>query len=418
MKRSMKPFAPGGGTDRRRFLAVAGMALAGAWKGNRMAAAASPSSLEEWLSGSAFDAFVRARMEEGSVPGLSLAVIDGGRVAHEAGFGWADFAAQRAMEPATLINIASITKTLTCTAVMQLRDRGLFRLDDDVDAHLPFSVRNPAFPATPVTFRQLLTHASSIADGPAYEAIYVCGDPQRSLAVWLADYFSTGGAAYDREANFHTWAPGSRYDYSNVAFGVLGLLVERLSGMEYTQYCAKHIFTPLGMERSRFLLEGMDRSQHATPYIRVTDGNFSAVALRDPAWNIPTGVREAQAPLCLYSFVTMPDGLARTSAAELARFLLAYMKGGALHGKQLLSSGTVAEILARQPVSLPGEGGSGIGLAWHHYAGGICGHTGSDPGVATSMKFDAARGRGVVVLTNSDDGREACAAITKAIFER
>jgi CubicO group peptidase (beta-lactamase class C family) len=400
---------------RRQFLGVAGLALAGAWVPR--ATAAAQASLAEWLDDADFGAFVRARMEEGGVPGLSLAVIDGGRIVHTAGFGWADIAAKRAMEPGTLINIASVTKTITCAAIMQLWERGRFRLEDDVDAHLPFSVRNPAHPRVPVTFRQLLAHTSSIADGPVYESIYVCGDPQRSLESWLADYFTSGGAAYDAKQNFHSWAPGSRYEYSNIAYGVLGLLIEKLSGRAYPDYCAERIFAPLGMKQSRFLLAGMDRNQHATPYTRVTDADFS-VQVRDPAWSPPAGTREAQVPHCLYSFITMPDGLARTSASELARFLLACMSGGSIEGARILEPRTLAMTFEDQGVRVADQKETGAGLTWHLYPGGVLGHTGGDPGVSTRMMFDPARGRGVVLLTNANQGGKAGAAITKAILER
>jgi CubicO group peptidase (beta-lactamase class C family) len=401
---------------RRRFLGVAGLALAGAWI--ERAGGVAPSPLKEWLVSPEFGAFVRAKMEEGGVPGLSLAVVDGGRIVHTAGFGWADLAAKRAMEPRTLINIASVTKTITCAAIMQLWEQGRFRLEDDVDAHLPFSVRNPAYPSSPVTFRQLLAHTSSIADGPAYEAIYACGDPRRSLEAWLADYFTKGSAVYDAKLNFHDWTPGSRYEYSNVAYGVLGLLIEKLSGKTYPDYCAERIFAPLGMTQTRFLLEGMDRSRHATPHTRVTDGDFSAVELRDPDWSPPAGVREAQVPHCLYSFVTMPDGLARTSAAELARFMLACMSGGSIDGSRILQPQTLALTFRDQGVRVPDDKEVGAGLTWHLYEGGVLGHTGGDPGVSTRMMFHPTRGRGVVLLTNANRGGRAGAAITKAILER
>jgi CubicO group peptidase (beta-lactamase class C family) len=91
---------------------------------------------------------------------------------------------------------------------MQLWERKKFALDDDVNAYLSFPVRNFAYPGLPVTFRQLLTHTSSIADGPAYEKSYVCGDSRVPLGQWLRDYLTAGGALYDPQRNFHSWKPG------------------------------------------------------------------------------------------------------------------------------------------------------------------------------------------------------------------
>jgi len=85
------------------------------------------------------------------------------------------------MRADTLINVGSVTKTTICTAVMQQWERKKFSLDDDVNAYLSFRVRNPAYPELPMTFRQLLTHTSSIADGPAYDRSYACGDSRVPL---------------------------------------------------------------------------------------------------------------------------------------------------------------------------------------------------------------------------------------------
>ena len=117
-------------------------------------------------SGGELDAFVRARMELSHVPGLSLAIIRDGKLLRATGFGFANLEQQRPMRADTLINVGSVTKTATCIAVMQLWERKKFALDDDVNAYLSFPVRNFAYPGLPVTFRQLLTHTSSIADGP------------------------------------------------------------------------------------------------------------------------------------------------------------------------------------------------------------------------------------------------------------
>jgi CubicO group peptidase (beta-lactamase class C family) len=92
------------------------------------------------------------------------------------------------MTDKTIQNIGSISKTITATAVMQLWEKGKFKLDDDVNGYLPFKERNPYFPDDPITFRELLTHKSSIKDGPAYEDSYACGDPTISLKDWIEDF--------------------------------------------------------------------------------------------------------------------------------------------------------------------------------------------------------------------------------------
>ena len=276
------------------------------------------------------------------------------------------------MRADTLINVASVTKTATCIAVMQLWERKKFALDADVNAYLSFPMRNVAYPEAPVTFRQLLTHTSSIADGPAYDKSYVCGDSRTPLGQWLRDYLTAGGAFHDPRRNFQPWKPGMQFEYSNVAYGLLGHLVETLSGMSYSDYMLKRVFAPLGMSHSRILLAGMDPRSHATPYTYVSGGDVAAVQLRDPAWTPPADrTGGVQVPHCLYSWGTPPDGLARTSALELSRLLRAFMNGGTVEGHRVLRSRTIAQILSDQHVPLTATQTTTQvqGLTWRTYGG-------------------------------------------------
>src|ERR1700730_3807699 len=101
----------------------------------------------------------------------------------------------------TVQNLGSISKTVVATSVMQLWEKGKFQLDDDVNDRLPFVVRSPSHPETPITYRLLLTHRSGIADSLAYRSSYVCGDPTISLEDWLKGYFTPGGRYYERQGN-------------------------------------------------------------------------------------------------------------------------------------------------------------------------------------------------------------------------
>jgi CubicO group peptidase (beta-lactamase class C family) len=292
---------------------------------------------------------------------------------------------------------------------MQQWELKKFDLDSDVNSHLPFSVRNPAYPGVALTFRQLLTHRSSIADGPAYEKSYACGDSRVALGQWLRDYLTAKGALYDSGRNFHQWRPGMQFAYSNVAYGLLGHLVETLSGMSYSDYMLKRIFAPLGMSQSRILLAGMNAQSHATPYTYASDGNVAAAELRDPAWTPPAGrAGGVQAPHCLYSFGTPPDGLARTSALELSRFLRAFINNGELEGQRVLQSNTVAQILSGQGLTWRQFGDLGPGVAW--------GHNGGDPGVSTLAVFRPQDRRGVVILTNSGGGGTTASQIVQRVL--
>ena len=374
----------------------------------------------------ALDDFIRGRMESASIPGLALAIVRDGGLLCAKGFGWANLAQRRAMQADTLLNVASLTKTATCIAVMQLWEQEKFGLDDDVNAYLPFPVRNPLHPRSPLTFRQLLTHTSSIVDGPAYGRSYACGDSPAVLGSWLRDYLTAGGTLFDGERNFHPGEPGGQFRYSNVAYGLLGYLVETLSDMEYADYMRKKVFAPLGMPHTRYSLDGMDPQLHATAYTFVQDGEFAAVNVRDPTWVPPADASGGvQVPHCLYSFATPSDGLARTSAEEWSRLLRAMVNAGELEGKRVLRPETVARILADQHVVFRNDDGKPSsfrqGLGWRQFddpeIGTTWRHTGGDPGVSTLMAFRPKDRRGVVVLTNSSGGHGVAAEIARRVFQ-
>ena len=415
---------------RRNFIASVGLGAAGlctdGWRAVAAVAGAEHQNAEDEgrPADGSLDAFVRDRMELAHVPGLSLAIIRDGKLMRATGFGFANLAQQRPMRRDTLINVGSVTKTATCIAVMQLWERNKFTLDGDVNAYLSFPVRNFAYPGVPVTFRQLLTHTSSIADGPAYEKSYACGDSRIPLGQWLRDYVTPSGALYDPQGNFHPWKPGMQFEYSNVAYGLLGHLVETLSGMSYSDYMLKRVFAPLGMTHSRILLEGMSPQSHATPYTYASDGDVAKVELRDPTWTPPADRSGAvQVPHCLYSWGTPPDGLARTSAVELSRLLRAFMNGGTLEGHRVLQSSTIAQILSDQHVPLAATQSSTTlhGLTWLGYRGlgrpgVVWAHSGGDPGISTLIAFHPQDRRGAVILMNSGGGAMTAADIARRVL--
>lgn len=161
-------------------------------------------------------------MARQNVPGLAACIAKGDRVVWQSGFGVANMTKGAPFTPdRTLFHIASISKTMTATAVMQLRDRGLFDLDEDVGKFVSFPVRNPRHPEQPITFKHLLTHTSSIDDSDALDSTYSVGDPVMSLEEVVTRYFTTSGSLWSRR-NYARSAPGAKVRYSNAGFGLLG----------------------------------------------------------------------------------------------------------------------------------------------------------------------------------------------------
>ena len=337
------------------------------------------------------DTFVESRMATMHIPGLSGCIVRDGEVVRELSYGFADLEKQIPMDPDRLQNIASISKTFTATALMQLWEEGAFQLDDDVNEVLPFTVS----PDVPITFRQLLTHTSSLADGTSYSRNYACGDPEVQLGRWLEEYFTPGGRFYDAGENFHEWAPGERYTYNNVAFGLLGFLVEVMSGEPFAEYCRSHIFEPLGMTETSWYLADVDTSRHAIPYTWVENGEA-----RGPTWGgEPLGAIGSESEddgylvNCLYNHPNYPDGFLRTSVRQLALYMSAYLRGG----DPILKADTVDTMLSVHSEEI-------WGLCWYvRDVGGLSfwGHGGADPGVNTRIDLNREEGIGAIVFANT-----------------
>jgi CubicO group peptidase (beta-lactamase class C family) len=384
--------------SRRGFILAAGCSAASTLvEGVSIRAAVREDGLDDFMEGE------RRALR---IPGLAACIVRSGRVAWSKGYGWANIEKRVPMDPDLSIqNIGSISKTVVATAVMQLWEKGKFQLDDDVNERLPFGVRSPSYPDTPITYRLLLTHRSGIADSLAYRSSYACGDPSLPLEAWLKAYFTRGGRYYDKKDNFHPWKPGEKHDYSNVGFGLLGYLVERVSGESLPHYTKANVLEPLGMKRTGWFLSEIDVAAHAVPYAPAEDGNppgeeleayrkFGLLAgepQRDP-------VSGDHRPLCLYGFPNYPDGSLRTSVNQLARFLLAYVNDGSYGDTRILSADTVRLMLTPQAATSPQQG-----LCWatelrdgrRHW-----GHNGGDPGIRTTMSFRPSDGVGAIVFAN------------------
>jgi CubicO group peptidase (beta-lactamase class C family) len=334
------------------------------------------------------DAMLTQSLLAAKVPGAVLLTMQDGKIEKAQGYGLADPGTGKAVTPDTLFTVASISKTVTATALMTLFEQGRFGLDDDINRFLPFNVRNPAFPDTPITFRNLLMHTSGIRDSEIYEAQYTLWqtpqppDAPVALGDFLRSYLRPGGSHYHADRNFHPDKPGTSYHYSNIAFGLVGYLVERICWMPFEQYCQQAVFKPLGMKRSAWHFKDVDVGQMAVPH------GYDDLKRQPRAFGF-------------YGYPTFPDGALKTSAIEFARFLAVFLnEGNTLDGKPFLQPSTVRTMLASHDFS---ESPASVGLAWH-VKGDDFFHSGGDPGIFTLAGFNPATGRGFVFFSNGGDG--------------
>jgi CubicO group peptidase (beta-lactamase class C family) len=183
--------------------------------------------------------WVEAQRDYEDMPGLSIAVVHDQDILWSAGFGYADIERRRPARSNTIYSICSISKLFTAIGVMQLRDQGKLRLDDPVEAHLPWFDIQQSFPdSPPITVQGLLTHSSGL--------------PRESdFPYWTGPEFEfpTREQVIERLASQETLYPAYKYfQYSNLGLTLAGEVVAERSGEPYATYVQRHILEPLGLE--------------------------------------------------------------------------------------------------------------------------------------------------------------------------
>jgi CubicO group peptidase (beta-lactamase class C family) len=327
------------------------------------------------------------RTASGAV-GLAAAIIVGKELVWTKGFGYADAESEKPFTPQTIMNIASITKTITGTSVMHAVGEGKLSLDEDVNAYLPFKVTNPNFPNEKVTIRHLATHTSGIIDRlSVYDSSYYFGgDAPEPLGDFLKSYFDTNGRLYSKE-NFLSAKPGAQYEYSNIGAGLAGYIVEVVTGQKLNEYSADFLFKPLEMDDTGWFLSEVDMDNHAKLYY------YSGDTLKSHPF---------------YGLTTYPDGGVRTSVEDLSKFLIFLLnEGKSSEGTQILDEDLVKQMLTQQftsankPENVDLEK-QNAGIFWAVRENGArISHSGGDPGVITRLQYNLDKEVGLIVFCNT-----------------
>jgi CubicO group peptidase (beta-lactamase class C family) len=313
-------------------------------------------------------------VDEGKVAGLVTLVSRNGRVVHHEAFGKADVEAARPMAKDTIFRIASQTKALTSVAVMMLVEEGRLGLTDPVSRYIPaFEKTTVAVPPpagavaeTPVsavpakraiTIRDLLTHTAGIGYGfGAAAAQWKAAGIQH---WYFADRSEPVAAVVERMAALPMDAqPGEKYVYG-YATDILGVVVEKISGMTLADFFQKRITGPLGLVDTQFYLPPPQKDRLATVYA-AKDGRFE----RAPD-GMPGQGHYVEGPRLAFSGGA---GLLST-ARDYGRFLQLLLNEGELDGVRLLSPKTVELMTANHVGPLfaerePNDAGMGFGLGF------------------------------------------------------
>jgi CubicO group peptidase (beta-lactamase class C family) len=350
------------------------------------------------LPDAVFDQKVSLLMRIAGFKSLSTCIIKDDQIIWYKGYGQYDVSQEKQPTTDTIYILASITKTVVGTALMQLYEQGLFDLDDDVNLYLPFELRNPNFPEYPITIRMLLSHTSSLNTNTQNQYYWgnFSGDPPFSFfpEPYLREFLVPGGRFYDETIWNTQYHPGEHAMYANVGFDLISYLVELISGEPFLQYCDTHIFTPLEMYNTSFNLSRLNIEQVAVPYQRYAGRYY---LLNDLDF-----IMGDQTPPGMYWRPRFyPAGGLYSSVSDLSHFLIAHMNDGVYHGTRILEKETVDLMHEIQP-----DNNIGYGLAWMQTQVTkkltASGHAGDLAGTDTWMLYNKTQDIGVIYFANGN----------------
>lgn len=188
----------------------------------------------------------------------NVLIADKGEIVYQKSFGYADLAKKTSNTKDSRFDIASISKTFTSVAILQLKEKRKLRLDDKVQLYLP------EFPYSNISIRNLITHTSGLPDYNLYESAIEANPniliSNKDILLYLKNW--------SKPLEFE---PGGKWSYSNTNFSVLALITEKITGLSFEKYLQRNVFTPAGMKNTYILEDYLHRRKDE---YRVTNHDY------------------------------------------------------------------------------------------------------------------------------------------------
>ena len=317
-------------------------------------------------------------MRQHEAVGLSVVVVRDGNTLYSEAFGLKDIEHKTPLTEKDIFRIASISKSFSATAMMQLVENKKVSLDDDFSKLVGFRIRNPKFPDKVITLKMILSHTSSINDSQGYFNLDVINPAKNP--DWAKCY--------------NDYAPGGGYQYCNLNFNMVGTVIERLTGERFDIHIKRAILQPLDLYGG-YCIDSLYSDLFTTLYEYDSSGVFkpSPMAYAPRREEISNYVMGYSTP------IFSPTGGMKISASDLARYMIMHMNYGEANGVRIISRRSSR--LMQKPIAKE----EGYGLALMNVDDLIegkvmTGHTGSAYGLYSAMFFQPKDKFGFVVITN------------------
>ncbi len=331
--------------------------------------------------------------EKSGIDGFGIALINKDDVLFEKGYGVANVELQIPFTKETVMPIASITKTLAGVSLMKAVELGKLSLDDPINQHLDFDVKNPHHPKKDILVRHIATHTSTLKYTEWYEHSYVMAEKSpdysvqykgklkkewkkkidrynanvsMSMGQFVKSIYTTDGKWYASD-NFLDQAPGTTFAYCNENAALAALVIENATGIAYKDFVKQHIIDPLQMKKSSWDLANYSVEEKGKLY-------------------------EDENPIPDYNLITYPDGGFVTSLSEFTTYFHSILKGH--YGESNILTAESYTTMTNPQFS---EEDQSTGIFWE-IGDGMMGHSGGDPGVNTFAFFDEQSSYGYILF--------------------
>jgi len=315
------------------------------------------------------ETFLQSLIDTAGIPGIAIAITNGQDIVYTKGFVVTNVDTKKKLEPKHIFHIASISKTFTATAVMQLYEKGKLDINKPLITYLPyFRLKDQRYKI--ITIKQMLNHTSGMPDVNDYE--------------WEKAISDEGAAErYTRSLIDSSLIsdPGLEYHYSNIAFDIMADLISKVSGVSFEKYVKENILIPLEMYESSFYAPEIKKSLRTSPHI----GNPPKVISIYP-----------------YNRMHAPSSTLNTNVLEMSHWAIANMNNGKYKTTRILSD-TSLLMMMTPTFMINKENKRSIGLSWFMYSyDGVPNyeHGGSDDGYKSLLTLIPEKKIGIIILCN------------------
>ena len=348
-------------------------------------------------------------MTEFQAVGISAAVVKNGKIVYNQSFGYKNLDTKTPLSNDDIMRIASISKSFTATSLLQLVDKGIISLDDDVSDLIGFRIRNPHYPEVPITLKMVLSHTASIRDKEDY---------------FTLDHLNP--AVYgDCVESYFEYKPGEGYNYSNMGLNLAGSILEKVSGIRFDDYVRENVIHRLGLYGGHNI-DSLDANRFAIIYAS-RDGEYveSKGAYKSRSEDMPNYVFGYSSP------IFSPTGGVKISAHDLAVYMMMHMNGGEYNGIRIISEES-AKTMQTPVWMIQKEGEEQYALCLREFVDFMddakynvpgsypIGHTGGAYGLNSIMIWSPADGWGIVAMCNgftAVKGKNFLQCLTNAIYQ-